>query len=120
VDHDKNSSKLVKKLTRESKFDPDSAVFDGGICNFPDDFEYRYWGERLTEIRDIISHPPPANKMIAWLERHTSERNALTVAILGLFLSALFGLLGLLVGIAQLVVSIYAWKSPAAQPSISP
>jgi hypothetical protein len=50
--------------------------------------------------------------MFSWFERHTSERNALIIALIGLFLAALFGFLGLLVGIAQLVVSYYAWKQP--------
>jgi hypothetical protein len=116
VEHDKKSRKFAKRIIHRSKFDPNFIVFDGYIRKFPDDFEYCYWGERLEILRKIITHPPPANKMIAWFERHTSERNALTVAILGVFLAALFGFLSFAIGVAQLVVSILAWKHPAPQP----
>jgi hypothetical protein len=85
---------------------------DGTIRAFPDNFEYRYWGNRLKILRNMVTNPPPANKLVSWVERHTSERNALTVAIIGIFLSALFGFLGFTVGLAQLVISILAWKQP--------
>ena len=78
-------------------------------------FEYKFWSYRLAVLKGIVVNPPPANKLIAWFERHTSERNALTVAVLGLFLAALFGFLSFVVGVAQLVVSIIAWKYPASQ-----
>jgi len=66
VEHDKKSSKFVKRLIRKSKFDPDFVIFDGHICGYPEDFEYYYWGERLANLREIVLNPPPANKMIAW------------------------------------------------------
>lgn len=87
---------------------------DGTMRDVPPDFEFVYWGKRLTILEEITTKRPPRNKFVSWMERHTSERNALTVAIIGLLLAVLFGFLGLLVGIAQLVVSILAWKHPAA------
>lgn len=78
----------------------------------PGDMTFNYWGERLSALHDIVRQPPPANAIIAWVERHTSERNALTVAIVGLFLSVLFGLLSFIVGLLQLILAWVAYKYP--------
>ncbi|KAL7942803.1 hypothetical protein V8C42DRAFT_140241 [Trichoderma barbatum] len=110
----KKSAKLAKKLTRkngsdnlsDSAFDPNLVVYDALIRPPPDDFKFVYWTKRLRALQAIVDHPPPSNRIVSWFERHTSERNALTAAILGLFLTALFGLLSFLVGVAQLVVSL--------------
>ena len=90
----------------DSIFDPNLLVYDGLIRPLPGNFKFVYWTKRLRALQTVVDKPPPSNKIISWFERHTSERNALTVAILGLFLTALFGLLSFLVGVAQLVVSL--------------
>lgn len=111
---DRKSAKFAKSLVRKRKLDPNLMVDDGSIRVIPTDFKCIYWGERLRILEAITADPPPGNKIVSWIERHTSERNALTVAIIGVFLAVLFGFLGFIVGIAQLVVSILAWKYPAA------
>ena len=93
-------------------FNINSKWDEGHIRRVPGEIKYLYWGHRLAKLRDLVKNPPPQNRLIAWIERHTSERNALTVAIVGLFLSAFFGFLGVLVGLAQLWISILAWKNP--------
>lgn len=114
---DKRSAKFAKKLTRpnndpdacnssDSAFDPNLVVYDSLVRSLPADFKFVYWTKRLRNLQAVVDHPPPSNKVVSWFERHTSERNALTVAMIGLFLTALFGLLSVLVGIAQLVVSL--------------
>ncbi|KAL6814505.1 hypothetical protein J3E69DRAFT_347390 [Trichoderma sp. SZMC 28015] len=114
---DKRSAKFAKKLTRpnndpdacnssDSAFDPNLVVYDSLVRSLPADFKFVYWTKRLRNLQAVVDHPPPSNKVVSWFERHTSERNALTVAMIGLFLTALFGLLSVLVGIAQLVISL--------------
>ncbi|KAH8892974.1 hypothetical protein GQ53DRAFT_718575 [Thozetella sp. PMI_491] len=110
---DRRSARLAESLVRKKKFDPNLIVDDGSIRTIPKDFEFVYWAERLEILEGVTANPPPANKLVGWMERHTSERNALTVAILGVFLAVLFGFLSFVVGIAQLIVSILAWKYPA-------
>ncbi|EHK19534.1 uncharacterized protein TRIVIDRAFT_156525 [Trichoderma virens Gv29-8] len=105
------SLKLAKKLTRAnndiySTFDPNLLANDGMIRQGLGALKFIYWAKRLRVLQAILKHPPPSNNIVSWFERHTSERNAITVAILGLFLTALFGLLSFLVGVAQLVVSL--------------
>lgn len=112
ISEDHKSAKLVRSLIRKSKFDPDLLIHDGCIRALPENFEHVYWGNRLRIIQDMTSKPPPKNILVSWVERHTSERNALSVAILGLILVVVFGFLSLLVGVAQLIVSILAWKYP--------
>ena len=104
---------MLLSLIRKHGFDPNSKWDEGHVRNIPKDFVYVYWGARLARLDDIVKNPPPKNRFVSWIERHTSERNALTVALIGLFLSALFGLLGVIVGLAQLWITILAWKYPA-------
>lgn len=114
---DKRSAKLAKKLIQqnndpngyhssESAFDPNLIVYDGLIRSPPADFKFVYWTKRLRNLQVAMDHSLLSNKIVSWFERHTSERNALTVAIISVFLTALFGLLSVLIGIAQLVVSL--------------
>lgn len=114
VSTDKRTARFTKSLVRKRKLDPDLMIDSGSIRVIPADFKFVFWAERLRILEGITANPPPRNKVVSWMERHTSERNALTVAIFGLFLAVLFGFLGLLVGIAQLVVSILAWKHPSS------
>ncbi|KAL4904657.1 hypothetical protein BDW74DRAFT_168263 [Aspergillus multicolor] len=107
------SRALLSSLMRKQNFDPDVEWVESYTrADVPSDFAYQYWNDRLEILYRIVKDRPPRNRFVSWIERHTSERNALTVAILGLFLSALFGFLACLIGIAQLVVSILAWKRP--------
>jgi len=80
------------------------------------DFEYHYFANRICDLHQLILHPPPANALMAWVQNHTSERNVLWIAILGLFISAFFGLLGFITGVIGCVL---AWKQlqQGANPS---
>lgn len=66
---------------------------------------YQYWGDRLTTLCNVVQKRPPRNKVVAWIGRHTTDRDALIVAILGLFLAALFGFLSFIVGLLQLILA---------------
>lgn len=109
---DMGSFKLAQSLIEKSNFDPDFTNDDLRRILTIDGFECRYWAERLRKLEKIAEKPPPSNRFISWVDRHTSDRNALTIAILGLCLAALFGLVSCLLGVAQLVVAILAWKYP--------
>lgn len=114
VGTNKKSFKFAKRLTRQEEsthaldyaFDSNLLTYDGPVYKLPADFGCLYWCRRLKALEALAEARPPTNKFMSWVERHTSERNALTVAIIGLFLSVLFGFLDFLVGIAQLIVSI--------------
>lgn len=109
----KKSRRFAERLVRaERPFDRNLLIYDGFIYPLPENFKCVYWSRRLKALQALVEARPPKNKLVSWFERHTSERNALTVAIIGLFLSALFGFLGVLVGILQVVISIKAWKHP--------
>jgi hypothetical protein len=71
------------------------------------DFEYHYFANRICDLHQLVLHPPPANALMAWVQNHTSERNVLWIAILGLFISAFFGLLGFITGV---IGCVFAWK----------
>ncbi|KAL6788657.1 hypothetical protein J3E68DRAFT_430875 [Trichoderma sp. SZMC 28012] len=110
---DDESDALARELTStyglndssDAAFDPNLIVWDG-LFRTPPSFKLVYWTKRLRNLQTAVDHPPPSNGLVSWVERHTSERTALTVALIGLFLTAAFGLLSVLIGIAQLVVSL--------------
>ncbi|KAK3386755.1 hypothetical protein B0H63DRAFT_500451 [Podospora didyma] len=101
----RRSMRLLKRLIRKEGFDPEATWFDF-VRPIPEDFR--------LHLYDAVKRPRPANSLVAWFERRTSERNALTVAILGLFLAVLFGPFTLVVGILQLVVAWLSWKYPSS------
>ncbi|KAL3462738.1 hypothetical protein BJX64DRAFT_299314 [Aspergillus heterothallicus] len=113
TDGTKKSAKLLKRLVDKDGFDPNARWDEGWIRDgVATNFRYKYWNKRLEVLYRLVKNPPPRNGFISWVERHTTERNALTVAIIGLFLSAFFGLLTCLIGGAQLAIAILAWKDP--------
>ncbi|KAK4225076.1 hypothetical protein QBC38DRAFT_280405 [Podospora fimiseda] len=111
---DKKSRALLKSMIRKEDFDSETKEIEF-VRKASEDMTFHYWGHRLAALHEIIKKPPPANAMVAWFERHTSERNALTVAILGLFLSALFGMLSFIVGMLQFVLAWVAYKKDSAK-----
>ncbi|KAH8807306.1 hypothetical protein F5884DRAFT_880221 [Xylogone sp. PMI_703] len=113
---DEKSFNLLDKLVHDNRsgLDPDSLAYDGLIRELPADFEYHYWGSRLVKLHNLVMNPKPKHRLGQWVQRHTSERNALYVALAGLFLSVLFGFLGVIIGIIQTWISYQAWKHPRA------
>ncbi|KAK0616427.1 hypothetical protein B0T14DRAFT_434869 [Immersiella caudata] len=108
---DKKSRTTLEAMIQKHDFDAEGRWIEF-IRPTPADMEFEYWGDRLLALANLVKEPPPANAVVAWFERHTSERNALTVAILGLFLSALFGFLSVLVGLLQLILAWVAYRNP--------
>lgn len=109
----KRSVAALRRLIRDEKFDPD-ATWVEFVRPIPHDFGFVHWGSRLAELHSVVKDPPPVNPVVSWVERHASERNALAVAMLGLFLAVLFGLLSLITGILQLIIAWLAWRHPVA------
>lgn len=87
---------MLTRLINTASFDP-NAISQHYLHVSPDGFKYHYW-------------LPVVSRISKWLERHTAERYILSIAIFGLFLNALFGLLSCLIGAAQLYVAILTLK----------
>lgn len=113
---DKKSRAALETMIQRQGFDAEGRWIEF-VRATPAEMTFEYWGDRLSALHDVVKRPPPANAVVAWFERHTSERNALTVAIVGLFLSVLFGLLSFIVGLLQLILAWMAYKHPSATTS---
>lgn len=74
---------------------PEGVEYVGNIRTLPEDFEYKYLGARLATLMKVVDKGPPPSGILTWLERYPSERNALTIAVLGLFLTAFIGFLSM-------------------------
>lgn len=111
---DQKSFRLLEGLVhgKGPNLDADCLSYHGLIREMPANFEYRYWGSRLVRLHQLARNPKPRSRLGQWVERHTSERNALYVALLGLFLAVLFGFLGVVIGIVQTWIAYQAWKYP--------
>ncbi|RKK32331.1 hypothetical protein BFJ66_g14071 [Fusarium oxysporum f. sp. cepae] len=110
---DTKSLDTLKGMIKRNGFDPEGRWIEF-VRETPSDMSFNYWGDRLAKLHDLVKRPPPANAIVAWFERHTSKRNALTVAIIGVFLSVLFGFLSFLVGLLQLILAWKAYNNPTA------
>lgn len=108
---DTKSLETLKSMIKKQGFDDEGRWIEF-VRSTPPDMGFNFWGERLSRLYDVVKLRPPRNSVVAWFERHTSERNALTVAIIGVFLSVLFGLLSFIVGLLQLILAWVVYKYP--------
>ncbi|KAF2143093.1 uncharacterized protein K452DRAFT_226286 [Aplosporella prunicola CBS 121167] len=110
---DVKSTKLLETLisSKDTRFDAECLTHDSHTRNVPAGMEYVYWGQRLQRLHELVTNPKPRHRLGRWLQRHNSDRNALYIAIIGLFLSVFFGFLSVLIGIFQSWVAWKAWKS---------
>jgi len=90
--NDKNSAKSLARFISKHGFDPKAQYYEGHIRTLPHDFEYKYLSDRSAKLLDIVDNPPLGN-VVRYLEKHTSPRHSLTIAVLGLFLTVLVGFL---------------------------
>ncbi|XXH05957.1 hypothetical protein Hte_012400 [Hypoxylon texense] len=93
----KRSISLLEKCIRTQRLDKELLWFEY-VRPVPSNFTFEYWGGRLEKLQELTKGPPPRNFLVSLFERHTSERNALTVAIIGLL------------GVFQLAITWFAWK----------
>lgn len=108
---DRKSLNTLKAMIKKQGFDSEGRWIEF-VRKKPQDMSFEFWGDRLAKLYDAVRCPPPTNAMVAWFERHTSERNALTVAIIGVMLAVLFGFLSFVVGLLQLVLAWMAYCNP--------
>ncbi|CAE7010243.1 hypothetical protein PTNB73_00482 [Pyrenophora teres f. teres] len=101
------SFELARKFIDKYDFDPELGNFQAYTHGVSGNFEYKYLAGRVATLLEVANSPMPAtSRFTVWVEENTSERNALTVAILGLFLSVLLGFLGLIAGIISAIYTI--------------
>ncbi|KAF7889382.1 uncharacterized protein EAF01_010875 [Botrytis porri] len=95
---DEKSSRCLENIIQdsESSFDPDCMLHERYNRPVPENLEYHYWGDRFAKLNHLVTHPRSSHRISQWIQRNASERNALFVAILSLVLSALFGLLSVI------------------------
>lgn len=66
----------------------------------------------MRKLEAALAKPPPRNKLERWLQSQTSERNALFIALLALFISIFVGLLAVILAAVQTWIAWMAWKYP--------
>jgi hypothetical protein len=111
---DPKSSNILNSLIRKRQFDPACAEYDGYVwfTDVPADFTYRYWGDRLNALYEVLDSRPPRNKMEKWLHWFATESNALFVALLALLITIVVGMISIVLAAVQIWISWEAWKHP--------
>ncbi|KAK7213150.1 hypothetical protein V2G26_020328 [Clonostachys chloroleuca] len=104
---DNKSRAILRELIGEKRFDPECADYEGYRRLEDEGFTYTYWGERMRKLEAALANPPPRNKLERWLQSQTSERNALFIALLALFI-----LLAVILAAVQTWIAWMAWKYP--------
>ena len=87
----------------------------------PEGLQYYYWGGRISDLLQVVNNPPPpANKVAKWLEGIKGERTILFIAIIGIFLSAFFGMLSVIIGALQLWIAWTTMNNSVVSDSAHP
>jgi hypothetical protein len=114
---DERSRRILQDLIKKGRFDEDCARYEGYklFHDTPEHFRYLYWGERMAALHDKLTATPqnrPRNRLERWLERHSSERNALIVALFALLITLITGIISVILGAVQVWITYQAWKYP--------
>ncbi|KAI3329342.1 hypothetical protein HD806DRAFT_530734 [Xylariaceae sp. AK1471] len=114
---DERSGRILQDLIKKEGFDEDCAHYEGYklFHETPEGFQYLYWGERVAALHQQLTATPqnrPRNKLERWLERNSSERNALIVALVALLITLVTGIISVLLGTIQVWITYQAWKYP--------
>ncbi|KAF5672573.1 hypothetical protein FHETE_3707 [Fusarium heterosporum] len=114
---DKKSGDVLNALIRRDGFDPECAQYEGYkiFSEPPEHFQYVYWGKRIAQLHELVKSRPPRNKAEKWFQQKTSERNALLIALLALFISIFVGILSIILGAVQVWIAWMAWKHPVRE-----
>ncbi|KAF4992807.1 hypothetical protein FGRMN_6909 [Fusarium graminum] len=114
---DNKSGDVLNTLIRRDGFDPECAQYEGYkiFSEPPEHFQYVYWGKRIAQLHELVKSRPPRNKAEKWFQQKTSERNALLIALLALFISIFVGILSIILGIVQVWIAWMAWKHPVRE-----
>ncbi|KAF2420308.1 hypothetical protein EJ08DRAFT_550934, partial [Tothia fuscella] len=111
---DGRSRLLLEQLIRRKLFDSECAEYDGyrRFRGLPEDFTYKYWGDRIVKLNEVMARRVPRNKFSRWLYWQTSDGNALMIALLALLITIVLGVLSLGVACFQTWIAWQAWRSP--------
>ncbi|KAF4436470.1 hypothetical protein F53441_13260 [Fusarium austroafricanum] len=111
---DRKSGEVLNSLIRKEGFDSECAQYEGYkiFPEPPEDFNYIYWGRRIAQLHQMVKALPPRNKFEKWFQQKTSERNALLIALVALFISIFVGILSIILSCVQIWIAWMQWKHP--------
>jgi hypothetical protein len=109
---DPDSAQILDELIEKRDFDPDCAEYEGYkvFRDPPVSFQFVYWGDRMAHLHQLMTRRPPRNKLERWFHRHSTEGNALFIALLALFISILVGIVSIALNCVQIWMTWYTWK----------
>jgi hypothetical protein len=113
---DVKAHKMMERLVRKQNLDPECNHYAGykrqDVSFGVDGAQYKYWGERLQILQDLLRERPPTTKWEKWLQWQSSDTNAFAIAILALLISILVGIISIGLSAVQVWIAWMAWKHP--------
>lgn len=111
---DSDSQALLRTLVSKESFDPDCLRIDTRSFRRPDEksISYRYWGNRLSDLREDMEAPTPKGFVEKWTERRSGARYVMMATLGGVVFAVILGALSLAVSIFQAWVEYQQWKHP--------
>ncbi|KAK3318934.1 hypothetical protein B0H66DRAFT_558427 [Apodospora peruviana] len=110
---DPASAQILDELIDKWRFDPECAEYDG-MPQRSSNFRFIYWGERMAHLHQLMTRRPPRNKLERWFHSHSTEGNALLIALVALAISIVIGVVSIGLNIVQIWLTWMAWKYPSA------
>ncbi|KAK4445220.1 hypothetical protein QBC34DRAFT_165136 [Podospora aff. communis PSN243] len=109
---DPGSAQILEELIERRGFDPECAEYEGYkvFRDPPASFQFVYWGDRMAHLHQLMTRRPPRNQLERWFNRHSTEGNALFIALLALFISILVGIVSIALNCVQIWMTWYTWK----------
>ena len=113
---DPASARILDELVERRNFDPECTEYEGYkiFLDPPPNFQFVYWGERMAHLHTLMTRRPPRNRLEKWFHSHSTEGNALLIALLALAISILVGVVSIALNIVQIWITWRAWKDAAA------
>ena len=113
---DLKAHKMMEQLVKKENFDPECNHYGGykrkDLRLGVEEVQYKYWGERLVILQDLLRERPPTTKWEKWLQWQSSDANAFAIAILALLISIIVGIISIGLSAAQIWIAWMAWKHP--------
>ncbi|KAB8698118.1 hypothetical protein FH972_026368 [Carpinus fangiana] len=118
---DQKCRSFLHSLCSRYDFDRDCQRFEWTALRNEDekDLSYRYWLERLEDLKQELENPRPKGLLEEWLERRSHPRYVMLATLVGVIIAIVLGAAGLAVSSYQAWIAYNAWKHPVPAPRTS-
>jgi hypothetical protein len=111
---DRKCKSLLRSLTTNASFDPDTIRFESTSVRNADEMEvqYYYFGARLAHLYEAVENPKPRGWVEKWIQRKSSARYVMMATLAGVLIAIILGIASLGVSSYQAWIAYQQWQHP--------